>query len=115
MKHYARKLTEEINDIISGEDRAVWASAIQSAVSRAMARPEAICAQYIEQAKAKRTGRESVVDGAIHFQIETVREIADRCSGSRIDEERQMHLYWSDALGKWITVSDESPSPDARA
>jgi hypothetical protein len=76
--------------------------------SGALNRPALICAQYIEQAKAKRTERGSFVDGAVQLQIETALEIADRIAGSRVDEERQITLYWAETLGKWVTIPEDA-------
>lgn len=104
---YAEKLTEEIATILASEERAVWSDAIAEAVRQAMARPSAIIDQYCEQKYAQRSGRGSMVDGAIQLQVETAVEIADRIAGVRQDEERQLTLYWSATLGKWVTVPED--------
>lgn len=103
---YARKLTEEIETIIKGEECATWGDAIAFAVRKALARPSAVIDQYCEQKYAQRTGRGSLVDGAVQVQVEAAVEIADRIVGVRQDEERQLTLYWSDRLGKWVSAPE---------
>jgi hypothetical protein len=71
-------------------------------------RTQRIVAQYIEQQQAKQSGRGSIVDGCVRLQIEAAQELAARIAGVRQDDERQITLYWAEALGKWVTCPGDA-------
>lgn len=104
MSYYEDKLIKEISAILLHDERAVWGDAIAQAVRKAMRRPSAVIDQYCEQMYAQRTGRGSLVDGAVQIQIEAAVEIADRIAGVRSPEGQSVPLFWADSLGKWVTA-----------